>query len=281
MRATYLISGLLAAGILIGSAAIVTYGFFQRQAARQLPSDHAHPVMYVALGDSTVYGVGAGSQASNYVSRVYQRLRSVYSRARLVNLGVNGATAAHVREVQLGCAVALRPDLVTLSIGPNDITQKREVRRYEQDLETILRTLIHETAAVVVVNLIPDLAVTPRFRGKERAGTVGRWVLVFNEALSRQARAYGAELVDLYQASQEEVPRHPELIAADGYHPSDQGYARWAELMWKGVEARIQGYQGRPVLPSDESRRHLESSITSEAAMEKREMPVIRPAECQ
>jgi lysophospholipase L1-like esterase len=31
----------------------------------------------------------------------------------------------------------------------------------------------------------------------------------------------------------------PELIGADGYHPSDEGYARWAELMWAAIEGRI------------------------------------------
>jgi lysophospholipase L1-like esterase len=28
-------------------------------------------------------------------------------------------------------------------------------------------------------------------------------------------------------------------MSVDGYHPSDAGYARWAELVWAGVEARI------------------------------------------
>ena len=157
----------------------------------------------------------------------------------MINLGVGGATGADVVTGQLGRAVALRPDLVTLSIGPNDITKGRDVGEYERDIGTILRTLLDETAAVLVVNLIPDLTVTPRFRGREEAAEVGKRVVRFNEALGRQAGAYGVEVVDLYLPSRQEVPRSPELIAADGYHPSDQGYARWAELMWRGVESRI------------------------------------------
>jgi len=57
--------------------------------------------------------------------------------------------------------------------------------------------------------------------------------------LASRAHAYGAEIVDLYIASRQEVPRRPELIGADGYHPSDEGYARWAELMWAAIEGRI------------------------------------------
>jgi lysophospholipase L1-like esterase len=240
MRATHLAGALIAAAVVIGGAGVATYSFLPSPVARQLPADHTHLLVYVALGDSTVYGVGAGDQANNYVSRLHERLRSVYPHARFVNLGVSGATAADVLKAQLGQAVTLRPDILTLSIGPNDITRGRGVGQYEQDVGAILRTLTRETTAVVVLSLIPDLTVTPRFRGTEHEAKVGQRVVEFNEALNRQARAHGAEVVDLYGPSQHEVPRYPELIGADGYHPSDQGYARWAELMWQGVEARLQ-----------------------------------------
>lgn len=69
---------------------------------------------------------------------------------------------------------------MTLSIGPNDITARVRVEEYEKNLDVILATL--------VVNLLPDLA--------------------------RKGRQYGAELVDLYGPSREEVPRRPDLIAA-------------------------------------------------------------------
>ena len=211
---------------------------------RALPADRGAAILYVALGDSTVEGVGATSRSRNYVSRLHERLRAVYPAARVTNLGVGGATSADVRARQLDRAIGLRPHLVTLAIGPNDITTKVPLAAYEQNVETILGRLRRETTAVVVVNLIPDLAVTPRFRGSPHEEAVGRQTIAFNEALERASRAHGAELVDLYAASQREVPRRPELMSADGYHPSDAGYARWAELVWAGVEARIAGRQG-------------------------------------
>jgi lysophospholipase L1-like esterase len=90
------------------------------------------------------------------------------------------------------------------------------------------------------VNLLPDLTLTPRFRSSAAREAIGRQVGLFNEALRRQAGRHRAEVVDLHTASRNELPRHPEFISADGYHPSDAGYARWAELMWQGVHARIQ-----------------------------------------
>jgi acyl-CoA thioesterase-1 len=233
------LTALIAAGVVAGCVASVPPGEFPPGVLRLLPAEPAASVLYVALGDSTVEGVGASSPARNYVGRLHERLRAVYPRARLMNLGVGGATAAGVLSRQLPRALELQPDLVTLSVGPNDITGKRDLGSYARDIDTILRTLTRRTSAVVVVNLIPDLTVTPRFRGKEIEPRVRQRVVAFNEVLARQAREYGAEVVDLYAASQREVPSRPDLIGPDRYHPSDEGYERWAELMWPGIEARI------------------------------------------
>jgi len=205
-----------------------------------LPKDRTDAVLYVALGDSTVEGVGATTPERNYVSRVYDRLRSIYPNARVVNLGVSGATSVDVVTDQLSKAVELHPTLITLSIGPNDITARVRLEEYERNLDTILQRLTRETRAVLVVNLLPDLGVTPRYKFGAEREIVERLTSRFNDALARKARRHGAEVVDLYAASREEVPRRLELIAADGYHPSDEGYARWATLMWNGIAVRIQ-----------------------------------------
>jgi lysophospholipase L1-like esterase len=207
--------------------------------ARLLPADRRAAVAYVALGDSTVEGVGASSPELNYVSRLHARLRAVYPNARLTNLGAGGATSADVLARQLNRAIELHPHLVTLSIGPNDITKGVPVTSYERNLETLLGRLSSVTPAVIVANLIPDLAVTPRFARSRERDAVATLTVRFNDALARRARAHRVQLVDLYAASRREVPLQPDLLWSDGYHPSDAGYARWAELLWEGVEARI------------------------------------------
>jgi lysophospholipase L1-like esterase len=203
-----------------------------------LPADHRVVVRYVALGDSTVYGVGASTPENNYVLQLHTRLRSVYPRAEVTNLGVNGATSADVVADQLPRAVALHPDLVTLSVGLNDLVQRKDVQEFERNIGIIFETLRPETGAIVVASLLPDTVALPFFRGAE--SVLGPQTILFNWALQRQSRAHGVELVDLYASTQREVPDRPELLAADRYHPSDEGYARWAELMWGGVKARIE-----------------------------------------
>jgi len=233
------LAALAAVIVVTGCVAIAPSRDSPSGAQHRLPADPTAAVVYVALGDSTVEGEGASSPDRNYVSRLLDRLRTVYPLARLVNLGVGGATAADVLSRQLPQALELRPDLVTLSVGPNDITRERSLWAYARDIEAILKTLARATTAVVVVNLIPDLTVTPRFKGKDIELRVRQRVIAFNDILISAARAHGAEVVNLYAASRQEVPGRPELIGADRYHPSDEGYARWAELMWAGIEARI------------------------------------------
>jgi lysophospholipase L1-like esterase len=230
----FLVAGTLCAASLYASAQCSAPAHPHR-----LPPDPHAPVVYVALGDSTVYGVGATSPERTYVRRLYERLRAVYPQARLANLGVSGATAAGVVTGQLAAAVQQEPTLVTLSIGPNDITTHRELADFTRDIDIIMSTLRATTSAVLVVNLIPDLAVTPRFRSGPHAAQVGRHAEEFNAALSRSACAHGAVVVDLFTRSRAELLRHPEFVADDGYHPSDLGYARWAELMWEGIAPRL------------------------------------------
>ena len=227
------------AAVVASVALLAGCGWLRPDATRALPTDPGTEVVYVALGDSTVEGIGASSADATYVSRVHARLRAHYPRAVVHNLGVGGATSADVLGGQVDRAVELAPHLVTLSVGPNDVTGRVSAEAYGRNVDAILTRLREKTRAVVVVNSLPDLAVTPRFRRSPMATRVGHLSVEFNEVLARRVDDHGFVLVDLYHPSQTEVPAHPELVSRDGYHPSDAGYARWAELLWSGIEPRI------------------------------------------
>ena len=235
-----MVSARVVAAVVLAALGATAAGYaILRQEHRMLPERRNQPIVYAALGDSTVEGEGATRREANYVSRLHERLRTVYPAARVVNYGIGGATSADVLADQVRRAVGAVPHLVTISVGPNDITTQVPVGKFEQRIDEILNILGRQTRAVVVVNLLPDVTVTPRFRSSDIREALGRQTGLFNEALRRQARAHGTEVVDLYTVSQKEVPARPELLSDDGYHPSDAGYARWAELMWEGVSARI------------------------------------------
>jgi lysophospholipase L1-like esterase len=70
--------------------------------------------------------------------------------------------------------------------------------------------------------LIPDgLVPTPQ--------VIAAAIDAYNAAISSAAKAEGATLVDLHLDGAE-IGQHPEWLSADGFHPSEQGYAVIAKL---------------------------------------------------
>ena len=212
---------------------------------RTLPGDTEAPLHYVALGDSTVAGVGGSSYWLSYPSRLLKRLQTIYPQARLTNLGMGGALAPDVVEFELDRAVALEPQLTTLSIGPNDVTGGEDLDVYRASLVTIFNRLCIETAAVMVVNTIPDMSLATRFSGAEKQ-RVGRLAVLFNDAITESAQRFDVEVVDLYTPSRALGTGYGALLSEDGYHPSDLGYEKWAELMWVGIERRLGSVAAQP-----------------------------------
>lgn len=215
---------------------------------RSLPSDRRAPLVYVALGDSTVYGLGASSPHNHYVARLFASLQWEYPLARLTNLGTCLATAGDVLADQVPNAILHRPQLVTLSVGPNDMRQGRGPDDFGRRVEVILERLDRETDAAVILNALPDLASAPRFRQQERS-MVAALTRHYNHALRHVADGFGVDLVDLELGDRTEGELH-RLFSDDGYHPSDAGYAAWASVLWEAVRARIPAQTGLAAIPA-------------------------------
>jgi lysophospholipase L1-like esterase len=207
--------------------------------ARMLPLAREDGLLYVAVGDSTVSGAGASRPEHNFVSRLAARLGREYGQARSKNLGVPSATAVEVALRQVPEAIHLAPQLVTVTVGPNDVLDEVPIETFERNVQFILERLRQETRALIVVNLIPDFVRTPKFSVAPNVTAMAGQIRRFNEVLARQAGEQGAVLVDLYGPSQAALPAHPHVVSADGYHPSDVGYELWAELMWGAIEPRV------------------------------------------
>ena len=204
---------------------------------RSLPSDRRTPLVYVALGDSTVYGLGASSPSTHYVARLFWRLHAEYPLTRLANRGVCTATTADVLAHQVPDAIMDRPHLVTLSVGPNDLRQGRAPQDFAGRTAVILERLQRHTDAAVVLNALPDLALSPRFREPERS-MVAALTRHYNHALQHVADEFGIALVHL--SLEHHLEGDPQrFFSDDGYHPSDAGYAAWAGAMWEAVRGRI------------------------------------------
>ncbi len=194
------------------------------------------PLVYVAVGDSTGIGLGARN-GGGYVDRLFARVKQKRPGSTLLNLSAAGATTADALDKQLPRMDGTRETLFTVCIGLNDLLRGREAEQFAGDYEALITRLGQTGGRIVVANL-PDVASAPGMKGKADEAFRSRLVQ-FNKAIEQIAGRHKVTLVDLYESSGNTFRAHPEFFSSDGLHPSDMGYAYWADTMWPAVEQAI------------------------------------------
>jgi acyl-CoA thioesterase-1 len=194
---------------------------------------------YVAVGDSSGVGVGAGDDGG-YPERLFQRLKATGVHVGILNLCRSGATSRDVAQGPAQKAAAARPALVTLGVGTNDGWRMVPTSSFARNLATIADALESSGAQVVVSNIIDLSAAPAAAAARAWLGVTPQVILArineLNAAIEALAARPRFSVVDLFAFSQKEVPLHPEYFAPDGFHPSAVGYDRWADLLWPHVE---------------------------------------------
>ena len=181
---------------------------------------------YLALGDSYTIGTGASDDAHAWPSIIAGRLD-----AELTNPAVNGFTTEDLIRDELPLFAKLRPDLVTVLIGVNDLVQGRTLEQYRQSLVRIYDTI--KTATVLGVS-IPTWSYVPAAADFGGAKRVDRLTKVFNDVAREEVTSRGFAWVDLGPVSVSRVG-DAGWIASDNLHPGDAQYAAWAEAIWPAV----------------------------------------------
>lgn len=198
--------------------------------------------VYVAMGDSATAGIGASRPERSFPSVIHKYLKNRYKKTHYHNLGKRRSPTRWVIDDQLDKAIDLQPDLVTISTGANDIRVKNLPWKFEEELHHLIRKLKTETNAVVVINSIPNFTHTswvPLILKPVVAVAIRR----FNKIIEKVAREEGIIYVDLNPHTLLFAKMYPEAMADDNFHPSDFGYALWANSI-------IHTLQGSPILRS-------------------------------
>ncbi len=126
-----------AVGIIAAATALRFAAAEQSPARASLTFGTSGPELtYVVLGDSTAAGVGGDYERGIAVATARELAkRRIVS---MTNLSVSGARIEDVRKVQLPLAESMRPDLVLLSAGANDVTHLTRLRSVQRDLRAIV-----------------------------------------------------------------------------------------------------------------------------------------------
>jgi lysophospholipase L1-like esterase len=197
----------------------------------------AHPwTRYVAIGDSFTEGIGDPEPAvpgghRGWADRVAEVLSETAAGGpegfAYANLAIRGRLLDQILAEQVEAAMELRPDLITISAGGNDVIRPRTdpddiTARYETGLQRLA-----SGGATVVVFTGPDPGRTPvlgRVRGK---------AAIYNENVRALASRHGARVADLWAL---DVLRDPRMWAPDRLHFSPVGHHTIARMVLDVLE---------------------------------------------
>ncbi|HET9073765.1 MAG TPA: SGNH/GDSL hydrolase family protein [Solirubrobacteraceae bacterium] len=188
-------------------------------------------LLYVAVGDSTAQGIGAGHPSGSYVGRLERLLPGPL---RVINLSVTGARLSDLHSAVVPQLRALELDdaLVTVTAGIADLDGFAP-ERFSADAARLLDAL----PGHALVSDLPALPFTP----------VGRHVPAANAILRDLADARDLAVVPLYAATRRLA--HLRALthrSADLLHPNDLGYRTWARAMVGPARARLDAVGNRP-----------------------------------
>lgn len=170
--------------------------------------------VYVAIGDSVAQGIGASSPQKSYVGQTVSYIERTTGRnVHVINVSVTGAKVADVVKEQLPRILNLKPDLVTLDIGANDINKNVPVDRFQKDFTTILDAL---PAGKSIVSDLPTFE-----RGPKQSVLIS-----LNKTIHEDIAKHGLELAPIYEYTSNTIHDWT-TYAADFFHPSDKGYRNW------------------------------------------------------
>lgn len=181
------------------------------------------PLVHLALGDSLSAGRGDLDPQGNrlgWARRLADELGRATGRPHACTaLAADHAGVADVAAGQLPAVRALRPDLVTVTVGTNDLQRGFDADRFAADLDGLYAALVAEGATVLgmtvpaVVHLLP--------MPEPLRDLVRELVHQANTAIRRSAEAHGVLVLDAEHAPE---VADPAFWQEDRMHPSAHGH---------------------------------------------------------
>ena len=187
------------------------------------------PAKLFVIGESTVAGLGARDHERAFAGQFAKQLSIQIERAvEWKVLGKNGVTARRTIELLVPQMRDERFDYILVGLGGNDVMKLSSPRKWRTDMIELLGILRDKNPdAVIFLSNCPMIKYSP--------------------AIPHPIKFMLWELSKMHDANIKEFTRDMERVFyypqpvdvrlegffADGIHPSEQGYAAWAEAMMK------------------------------------------------
>ncbi|WP_394938955.1 SGNH/GDSL hydrolase family protein [Psychromicrobium sp. YIM B11713] len=181
---------------------------------------------YVALGDSFTEGIGDPEPTSpgghrGWADRVAEELSKGHQDFAYANLAIRGRLLQQILDEQLDPALALNPDLISISAGGNDLIRPgSDPDALAASLDTAVGAMAAAGATVLLFNG-PDIRDTPVL------GLVRGRVAIYNENLRTIAARHDAVIADMWSLRELSAPA---MWDDDRLHFSPLGHHRIAMM---------------------------------------------------
>jgi lysophospholipase L1-like esterase len=200
---------------------------------------------YVALGDSFTEGIGDPEPASpgghrGWADRVAEVLSSQTDDFAYANLAVRGKLIKQILDEQVEPALALRPDLITISAGGNDVIRPgTDPDQIAALFDEAVGRLGRDGATIVVFTGV-DVGFSPVFRG------IRGKVAIYNENVRAVAAKYDCIVADQWALTEIQDQR---MWAPDRLHLAPLGHHTVARMVLAAlnVENDLQPLEPEPL----------------------------------
>lgn len=192
------------------------------------------PARMLVLGDSYTVGESV-PESSSWPMQLAARLREKgmdFGEVKII--AQTGWTTAELQAAINSAKLTPPFDQVSLMIGVNNQYRSEDLRRYRSEFNILL---LHAIAFAnrckdrVFVLSIPDWGVTPFARQDKRSmKRIAKEIDAFNAEAKSICRKRGVQFIDITNVSRD-CGGNPDMLVADGLHPSPAMYARWVEVI--------------------------------------------------
>lgn len=187
--------------------------------------ERRRPLRLVAVGESTVAGVGAGSHEEALTGQLAAQLSALTGRTvRWSAFGLSGATVAQAHASLLPVIDATPADLLLIAFGVNDVLEHTRADRYAARIGALVAALRARVGhAPVLIAAAPPMQRFPALP-RTLGAYLGARAALLNRASRRRAIERAAHVAPV-------VRIEPHLFAHDRFHPSPAGYRVWARSL--------------------------------------------------
>ncbi len=220
-------------------AVVLVVSILPFTAHAELPWQLDGHTRYMALGDSIAAGYGAIPATQGYVYLLYQKgIIDSIPNTLFCNAAVPGATSRDVLAYQVPQVSRFHPNVITLTVGGNDLLAIMEGSDPQQVLNAF--ALNFQQILYMLRTTLPNarIYVSNQYSVPEIAGS-DQIVPVFNGIVSQIAQAFGVTVVDVYSAFNGQtglllIERHG--AAPDQVHPTNAGYQAIADAFAAAIQ---------------------------------------------